>query len=143
MTDFDGYLRVTNNGWPTGNDLRMDNMKRKKNNGADGESCVTSFTAVEDALYVIGGKWRLPIIARLLDGNKRFNEIQKTVKGISAKVLSHELKELELNGFIHRIFHGERPVVEYQLTEYCRTLKKVVHALDEWGKNHLKKIKRQ
>ncbi|HEX9513477.1 MAG TPA: helix-turn-helix domain-containing protein [Puia sp.] len=121
----------------------MDTMQRNKNGGAGGEKCVNSFTAVEDALYVIGGKWRLPIIAGLLDGDKRFNEIQQTVKGISAKILSNELKELELNGFVNRISHGERPIIKYQLTEYSRTLKKVVHALDEWGKNHLKKIKRQ
>jgi DNA-binding HxlR family transcriptional regulator len=134
-------LPITTGEWITL--LKMNNMKREKNSRADGESCVNSFTAVEDALYVIGGKWRLPIIARLLGGDKRFTEIQRTVKGISAKVLSHELKELELNGFVIRILHGERPIVEYRLTEYCRTLKKVVHALDEWGRNHLQKIKRQ
>jgi DNA-binding HxlR family transcriptional regulator len=118
-------------------------MQHKAKHGVDEKNCINKFTAVEDALYVIGGRWRLPIIAVLSDGNKRFIEIQRSVKGISAKVLSHELKELELNGFVTRILHDERPIIEYQSTQYSRTLKKVVHALDEWGKNHLIKIRQR
>jgi DNA-binding HxlR family transcriptional regulator len=118
-------------------------MQHQTKDEADRKNYVNKFTAVEDALYVIGGRWRLPIIAVLSEGNKRFTEIQRPVKGISAKVLPYELKELELNGFVTRIFYDERPIIEYQLTEYSRTLKKVVHALDEWGKNHLIKIKQR
>jgi len=109
-----------------------------------GEECAKSLAAVGDALYAIGGKWKLPIIIALRDGNKRFNELQRTIRGISAKVLSNELKELELNGFVKRNVYTKTPVVvEYELTEYSNTLGEVLHALREWGMNHRDKIRRE
>ena len=114
--------------------------------GADlsGEECARSLAAVGDALYAIGGKWKLPIIIALRDGNKRFNELQRTITGISAKVLSNELKELEMNGFVKRNVYTRTPViVEYELTDYSNTLGEVLHALREWGANHRDKIRRE
>src|SRR3954447_22604176 len=109
-----------------------------------GEECSKSLAAVGDALYAIGGKWKLPIIIALRDGNKRFNELQRTITGISAKVLSNELKELEMNGFVKRNVYTQMPViVEYELTEYSNTLGEVLHALKEWGANHRDKIRRE
>jgi DNA-binding HxlR family transcriptional regulator len=100
--------------------------------------------AMDDALYAIGGKWKLRVITGLLDGAKRFNELQRTVKGISATVLSHELKELELNGFIKRVIYDTTPVcVEYQLTDYSHTLKDVVVALCKWGIMHREMIRKR
>src|SRR5215211_6614057 len=96
--------------------------------------CKATLNSVADALYVIGGKWKLRIIVGLTDGNKRFNELQRLVEGISAKVLSTELKELELNGFVHRnVFTGTPVVVEYELSEYAETLESVLNSLSEWG----------
>ncbi len=107
------------------------------------EAC-TALSAVQDALYVLNGKWKLPIIVALSSGNKRFNELQKTVKGIAAKVLSHELKEMELNGFVVRRVYNTTPVaVEYELTDYSNTLGNVVDALREWGTMHREKIRSQ
>jgi DNA-binding HxlR family transcriptional regulator len=107
-----------------------------------GKECAKSLAAVADALYAIGGKWKLPIIIALRDGNKRFNELQRTITGISAKVLSNELKELEMNGFVKRNVYTQMPViVEYELTEYSNTLGEVLHALREWGLNHRDKIR--
>lgn len=104
-------------------------------------ACTGSLAAVGDALYAIGGKWKLRIIIALSDGNKRFNELQRTVEGISAKVLSNELKELELNGFIKRkVDTGFPVVIAYELTSYSNTLQNVLHALSEWGEMHRKKI---
>ena len=109
-----------------------------------GEECTKSLAAVGDALYAIGGKWKLPIIVALKDGNKRFNELQRTITGISAKVLSNELKELEMNGFVKRNVYTQTPViVEYELTEYSDSLGEVLHALKEWGLNHRDKIRRE
>src|SRR5689334_14924283 len=103
-------------------------------NNLSGHECAKNLSAVGDALYAIGGKWKLPIIIALKDGNKRFNELQRTIVGISAKVLSNELKELELNGFVRRNVYTRMPVVvEYELTEYSDTLGEVLHALKEWG----------
>ncbi|RPE12614.1 transcriptional regulator [Chitinophaga lutea] len=110
---------------------------------AEWEAC-TALSAVQDALYVLNGKWKLPIIVALSSGNKRFNELQKTVKGIAAKVLSHELKEMELNGFVVRRVYNTTPVaVEYELTDYSNTLGNVVDALREWGTMHREKIRSQ
>ncbi len=109
-----------------------------------GEECTKNLAAVGDALYAIGGKWKLPIIIALRDGKKRFNELQRTIKGISAKVLSNELKELELNGFVKRNVYTQTPVVvEYEIAEYSNTLGEVLHALSEWGANHRDKIKKE
>ena len=104
--------------------------------------CTGKLSSVGDALYAIGGKWKLRIIVALQDGSRRFNDLQRTLAGISARVLSNELKELELNGFIKRRVYDRTPVViEYELTEYCDTLREVVSALSDWGSMHRDKIK--
>ena len=103
----------------------------------DSASCNAALAAVRDSLYVIGGKWKLPIIITLLDGPQRFRELQRSLDGITPKVLSKELKELELNAFVHRTVYPTTPVtVEYQLTEYSKTLKEVLRTLREWGEQH-------
>jgi DNA-binding HxlR family transcriptional regulator len=108
------------------------------------EECNAVLTPIGDALYVIGGKWKLRIISSLREGSKRFNEIQRTVGAISARVLSSELKELELNGFVTRIVHTQTPVVvEYQLTEYAGTLNEVLMSLANWGTLHRDKLRRE
>ena len=106
------------------------------------KQCTAKLAAVGDALYAIGGKWKLRIIIALSEGNMRFNELQRLVDPISAKVLSGELKELELNGFVKRnVFTGTPVVVEYELTEYSETLQNVLGALSDWGAMHREKIK--
>lgn len=99
--------------------------------------------AVSDALYAIGGKWKLRIIISLSDGGKRFNELQRLITGISARVLSNELKDMELNGFVKRTVTSESPaVVLYELMPYSESLKQVILALAEWGASHKEKIMR-
>jgi DNA-binding HxlR family transcriptional regulator len=93
---------------------------------------------------VIGGKWKLRIIMALQEGNKRFNELQRTVEGISARVLSNELKELEMNGFVKRKVFTQTPVVvEYEITEYSHSLENVLNSLRDWGSKHRDKIRRE
>jgi len=105
--------------------------------------CQSSLNAIADALFVLGGKWKLRIIVALTEGNKRFNELNRTIEGISAKVLSTELKDLELNGFIKRnVFTGSPVVVEYELTDYAGTLQNVLEALSDWGAKHKEKIRK-
>jgi DNA-binding HxlR family transcriptional regulator len=104
--------------------------------------CNARLTGLEDALYVLGGKWKLRIIITLMQAPKRFNEIQRLIQGISAKVLSAELKDLELNGFLKRnVFPGAPVAVEYELTEYSLSLYPVLDALSQWGMRHREKIK--
>ena len=113
--------------------------KSLKHNPAE---CSRQLSSVQDALYVLNGKWKLPLIIALSEGNRRFGELQRAVKGIHAKVLSHELKDLELNGFIERHVYDNTPVsVEYELTAYSDSLNEIVKALAEWGAKHKKRIK--
>src|ERR1044072_3013687 len=93
--------------------------------------CTRALLAVEDALYVIGGKWKLKIVIALREhGDLRFNQLQRIVEGISARVLSSELKDLEINGFIQRKMDVNGPVVvEYALTTYADTLDDVLQSL--------------
>src|SRR3954471_14676157 len=103
----------------------------------DPVACTGALAAVQDALYVLNGKWKIPIIVALSEGNKRFGELQRAVTGIAPKVLSNELKMLELNGFVVRRVYDTIPVsVEYELLEYSNTLNSVIEALKKWGEQH-------
>lgn len=107
------------------------------------KSCAARLAAIGDALYAIGGKWKLRIIVALIHGKSRFNELQRTIKGISSKVLASELKDLELNGFVKRtVYSGTPVIVEYELTEYALTLQTVLQELNAWGTMHREKIRR-
>jgi len=107
-------------------------------------ACSSMLSAVGDALYVIGGKWKLRIIIALSEGSRRFNELQRAIPGISAKMLSNELKDLELNGFVKRTVHTGTPVVvEYEPTDYTHSLKDVLTSLAEWGVMHREKLRRE
>jgi DNA-binding HxlR family transcriptional regulator len=107
------------------------------------KNCSASLAAIEDTLYVIGGKWKLKVIIALREqGSMRFNEMQRTITGISARVLSNELKELEMNGFINRkVYTGTPVVIEYGLTAYSITLDNVLRAMIDWGIMHRNKIR--
>ena len=106
------------------------------------EECAGSMKNVLDALYVLGGKWKLPLILSLIDGPKRFNEIQHDLKGISPKILANELKNLELNEFVERKVYATTPVtIIYEATEHSTTLRKVLQELSIWGEQHREKIR--
>ena len=83
----------------------------------------------------------MPIIIALLFGNKRFNQIARDVPGITDKMLSKELKDLEINQLVKRTLHdGFPPFVEYSITEHGKSLQRVVEELMEWGLTHRAKI---
>ena len=97
--------------------------------------------AVHDTMYVLSGKWKISILASLCFGAKRFSEILREVGGISGKVLSRELKDMEMNLLITRKVLETQPVtVQYELTKYCDELIPVIHSLSDWGIKHRKKI---
>ena len=105
------------------------------------EECTGGVAAIRDALYVLNGKWKLPLIFTLSEGPKRFKDIQRSLGDITPKVLSKELKELELNEFVTRTVFATTPVtVTYQITPYSRSLDKVLLELKDWGANHRKRI---
>jgi DNA-binding HxlR family transcriptional regulator len=104
--------------------------------------CQSNLSHIRDALYVLNGKWKLPLIFALIDKSMRFNEIQDALVGITPKILSKELKDLEMNGFVIRQVYPTTPVtVIYKSTAYSATLKNVLNELKLWGKQHREKIK--
>lgn len=97
--------------------------------------------AVNDTLNVLNGKWKLPIISSLLFGKKRFKEIAREIPKITPRMLSKELKDLEVNGIVTRTVYNTTPVtVEYELTKSGRSLDDVVDAMIAWGLQHRKRV---
>ena len=105
------------------------------------EICHHALLPVKDALEVLNGAWKLQIMISLLTGPKRFKQISKEVTGISDKMLSKELKDLEMNKLVVRtVFDTFPPTVEYSSTEHSKSLGTVILALRDWGLLHRKKI---
>jgi len=103
--------------------------------------CLETIKPVRDALDVINGKWKLPIIISVGVGNDRFTDIQDSIPGITPKVLAKELKELEQHKLVKRIITADYPVkITYILETYADTLTPVIYSLRDWGVNHRKKI---
>jgi DNA-binding HxlR family transcriptional regulator len=93
--------------------------------------------AVETTLAVIGGKWKVLVIYYLREGTKRFNELHRSLIGISHRTLVKQLRELEKDGIISRkIFQQIPPKVEYSLTRKGRELEPVLMAMHSWGEKN-------
>ena len=108
------------------------------------EQCMKAIIPVRDALDILSGKWKLPIIISLTFGNKRFGQIGKNIPGITDKMLSKELRDLEANDLVKRTVHDSVPVVvEYSMTDYGKTLQKLIDELQAWGMKHRKRIIRK
>lgn len=91
---------------------------------------------VETALGLIGGKWKGVILYHLMDGKKRFGELRKFMPTVTQRMLTKQLRELESDGLIHRkVYRVVPPKVEYSLTEKSESLKPIIVALEQWGKN--------
>jgi len=106
-----------------------------------GETCNARVNSVKDALYVLSGKWKLPLIIALMNGPLRFKEIQRSLTDITPKMLSKELRELELNDLIERkVFHTVPVTITYELTSYNKTLLPIIKSLGDWGKKHRKRL---
>ncbi|TXB59207.1 winged helix-turn-helix transcriptional regulator [Phaeodactylibacter luteus] len=97
--------------------------------------------AINDTMNVLNGKWKLPIIGSLLYGKKRFKELEREIPKITPRMLSKELKDLEVNGIVTRTVYNTIPVtVEYELTESGNTLNTVLDAMIAWGLQHRKMV---
>lgn len=107
----------------------------------DKKTCSKHILAVHDAMDILNGRWKIAIIASLCFNTLRFTDLLREVEGISGKMLSRELKNLEENQLVTRTVLNTQPItVEYQLTEYGHTLKEVINSLAKWGANHRRKI---
>ncbi|MFA9187443.1 helix-turn-helix domain-containing protein [Flavobacterium sp. FBOR7N2.3] len=104
----------------------------------EAKACPIQFVlAVNDTLNVISGKWKLPIIGSLLFEKRRFTDIQRNISKITPRMLSKELKDLEMNGIVKRTVYDTTPItVEYELTESGKLLSDVLDKMLEWGIQH-------
>ncbi len=103
--------------------------------------CNLDMLPVRDALTVLQGKWKIPLLISISHGNHRFKEIMRSISKLTDKSLSKELKELVEDQLIVReVFDEFPPRVEYRLTEHAYTLTNVIESLKEWGIIHRKKI---
>jgi DNA-binding HxlR family transcriptional regulator len=96
---------------------------------------------VEATLDVIGGKWKALILFWLRDQVCRFGELRRHIPGISERMLTQQLRELEDHGIVHReVYPVVPPRVEYSLTPYGRTLRPITDLMCAWGKKHVKRL---
>ncbi len=95
---------------------------------------------VEATLKVIDGRWKVLILRELFQALKRFSELHRALEGITQKMLTQQLRELERDGVVHReVYPQVPPKVEYSLTPLGRSLKPILDAMHEWGILHLTK----
>jgi DNA-binding HxlR family transcriptional regulator len=105
------------------------------------EGCAEHLRAIHDTLDLLNGKWKISIIGSLRFGKRRFMELQREVDGVGSKMLSKELRELEMNELVKRTVYDTKPVtVEYELTDYGKTLEGIIDEMAKWGHKHRKKI---
>ena len=93
---------------------------------------------VEATLALLGDKWKVLIIKQLLERTKRFGEVNKALTGISQKMLTQQLRQMEKDGLVKREVYAEVPPrVEYSLTEVGISLKPILEAMHRWGENYV------
>jgi DNA-binding HxlR family transcriptional regulator len=87
----------------------------------------------ETTIEVIGGRWKVPIVWHLFAGTQRFSELRRALPGVTPKMLTQQLRELEKDGIVSRKVYAEVPPrVEYSLTERGESLRPVVKAMCQW-----------
>lgn len=97
-----------------------------------------SHCAVETTLRVIGGRWKVLILRELFGGTQRFSALNRALPGITQKMLTQQLRELEQDGIVHRqVYQQVPPRVEYSLTSLGKTLYPVLKSMHEWGETFL------
>lgn len=105
------------------------------------KKCGQKIVAIHDTMDVLSGKWKVSIIACLCEAPMRFSELLKEVRGISGKMLSRELRDLEMNQLIKRNVHHTQPViVQYEITDYGSSLKELTEVIANWGLKHRQRI---
>lgn len=96
---------------------------------------------VETTLTLIGSKWKVLILRDLLGGTKRFGELKKSIGGVSQKVLTAQLRDMEASGLLTRRVYAEVPPrVEYTLTDLGQSLRPILEAMSSWGEEYKTKL---
>jgi DNA-binding HxlR family transcriptional regulator len=90
--------------------------------------------SAEVVLHLVAGRWKLMVIFWLLKSELRFNELQRSLGGITHRTLAKQLREMEADGLVERRDYGEIPPrVDYRLTPLGRSLEPILQAMDSWG----------
>jgi len=112
------------------------------NNKELSDDCLKSIRGIRDTQDLLSGKWKISIIGALyFNGKFRFMDLGRHIEGIAPKVLSKELKDLEMNHLIKRTVKDTMPItVEYELTPQGKSLNKVIEAMGEWGIKYRKSV---
>jgi len=94
--------------------------------------------AVEAAISLIDGKWKSVILHHLLGGTARFNEIRRLVPGLTPRMLTNQLRDLEIDGLVTRTVYAQvPPKVEYSVSDLGRSLEPIIQALRIWGTDNM------
>ena len=105
--------------------------------------CQKKIRAIDDTMNILSGKWKVSILARLCYNPMRYSALLKDINGISGKVLSRELKELEVNELnVREVSSFRPPAVTYRISEYGLTLGALTECLPAWGLQHRERISR-
>jgi len=106
------------------------------------KDCSRSLLAIRDSLDLVGGKWKIPIIGALIHfKSARFIELQHALDNITPRMLSKELKELEINQLIERKVISTQPIaITYEITAHGESCSSILQELEKWGNEHRKKI---
>jgi DNA-binding HxlR family transcriptional regulator len=93
---------------------------------------------VEDALGILTGKWKPIILMHLLtNGTQRFSELKRSMPGVTQKMLTNQLRDLEEEDIVQRVVYPQvPPKVEYSITDYGKSLEPILRAMHDWGTNH-------
>jgi DNA-binding HxlR family transcriptional regulator len=109
-------------------------MRKEASTNFINEKRITDSCGMANTLRIMGGRWKPAILCRLMHGTMRYNELKKSIEGISERMLVAQLRELEHDGIIERVVYPEVPPrVEYHTTDLGKTMHDVINAMADWG----------
>lgn len=109
-------------------------MRKSNSTNSLNEAVLVRNCGMVYALSIIGGRWKPTILFNLLERKMRYNELLRSIPGISERMLVAQLRELEQHGVINRIIYPEVPPrVEYELTAIGRSVEPLLRSISDWG----------
>jgi len=102
---------------------------------------MNKFDSIDNFLKLFGGKWKIKILTELAEGSKRFTELKVNINGITARMLSRELRNLETDTLIKRKTNKKNDKIkDYALTEFGKSSSNIIEAINNWGNDKKRKI---
>jgi len=102
---------------------------------------MNKFDSIDNFLKLFGGKWKIKILTELAEGSKRFTELKVNINGITARMLSRELRNLETDTLIKRKTNKKNDKIkDYALTEFGKSSSNIIESINNWGNDKKRKI---